>query len=117
MANFPTLSKLPSDISDKYIDKTIVGEFEGGYEHTRPRHTRNRQQFTVKYLYLKSADKTLLETFWKTTVRGMADSFTWINIKDNTSHTVRFASELDFEFAIDNPDDKYHNLTFSLKDV
>lgn len=90
MPTFPTLSVQPSyAIDESKEDATIHSPFEGGYEQTRPRFTRKRKSFVLRYKYLPSADKSTLETFVDT-VHGGADSFAWTNPITSVQHTVRF---------------------------
>jgi len=98
MPAFPTLSKNPEyPLSEDREDSTVRSDFEGGYEITRPRWTRTRKLFSVRYKTLPDADKTLLDTFMDT-VSGGADAFTWTHPKTSVTYTVRFAKPIKFEY-------------------
>ena len=91
MANFPTLTINPEvPLNENQEDPTIRSKFEGGYELTRPRFTRIRKAWTIKYRLLPAADKVLLDTFFNATVLGGADAFNWTNPITSVVYVVRF---------------------------
>lgn len=91
MATFPILSKNPVyPLEESYLDNTLRSNFEAGYELTRPRYTRLRRIFNVRYTFLPEADKTALESFYQTV--GCYDSFTWTHPGTGESITVRFVA-------------------------
>lgn len=91
MPTFPSLTKRPTyPLEEEREDATIRSSFEAGYEHTRPRFTRNRKMWKVKYKNMGATDKATLDSF-VTTVREGSDAFTWTNPQDNVAYTVRFA--------------------------
>lgn len=92
MANFPTLSRVPSyplDPDGELEDVVIRSPQTGGYNQTRPRTTRARRNFGVNYKALKDVDVNLLRTFETTTLRNGADSFTWTHPLSGTTYTVQ----------------------------
>lgn len=96
MATFPTLSRNPNiEIPERLPDEVIRADYEGGYEHTRPRNLRERRIFEVSYVennLLDTADIDLMRTFMRVTTRNCADSFGW-TCPDTTitgELTVRF---------------------------
>ena len=93
MPAFPTLSVKPIfPVGEVPEDPTVRSVFEGGYQHTRPRHTRNRRKFQLQYHNLPETDKSganKLDAFI-VTVKSGADSFTWTHPDTGTSYTVRF---------------------------
>ncbi len=117
MSTFPTLSMPPTfPLDEQREDATIRSSFEAGYEHTRPRFTKVRYTWNIKYNLLPSADKATLEAF-VTTVREGADSFTWTNPVDNVSHTVRFSQIPKYSCTLKNSDDSYFDCDFQLRSV
>lgn len=84
-------------LSEEVEDNTLRSEFEGGYEHSRPRFTRNRKTFGLTYRYITNADKTTIENLFRD-IRG-ADMFTWRHPKTNSEHIVRFVEPLKFEYV------------------
>lgn len=113
MPIFPTLSQKPEyPLSEEREDSTIRSQFEGGYEHTRPRFTRIRKTFGLKYSMLPDADKTTLDDFI-TTVKGSADAFTWTHPKYGTQHNVRFTKPPKFEYVQHG----YWNVEIELREV
>lgn len=117
MPTFPTLTISPTyPLDEQREDATIRSSFEAGYEHTRPKFTKVRYTWTIKYNMLPSTDKTTLENF-VTTVREGADSFSWINPVDNQSHTVRFSQIPKYSCILKNPDESYFDCDFQLRSV
>ncbi len=113
MADFPTLSRNPSyPFNEEYEDNTIRSPFEAGYEQTRPRYTRMRKTFTLKYEFLMNSDKTTLENFYYQ-MKGGAGSFNWTHPITNDTYIVRFAEPLKFE----NPLLNYWNVEIKLRQV
>lgn len=113
MDSFPTLSQNPSyPIDEDREDSTIRSDFEGGYQHTRPRYTRIRWIFDIRYKELPDADKILLENFINT-VMGGANSFSWTHPITLISYTVRFDKPPKFE----SMHHSYWETEFQLKEV
>ena len=92
MSNFPTLTRKPQEgFEEEYEDSVLRSDFEGGYEITRQKYTRMRKSFkNLKWVGLNATDKTAMDTFVTTTVKGGADSFNWTHPVTNTVHVVRF---------------------------
>lgn len=113
MLEFPTLSINPSyPLKEEIEDSVIRSDFEGGYEQTRPRFTRQRKTFTVVYKLLPDADKQTLENFYQQ-LRGGADAFTWTHPVYGTTHTVRFTKPIKFEYVFYN----HWNAEIELREV
>lgn len=116
MSAFPTLTAIQAvPMTEETEDATIRSAFEAGYEHTRPRFTRARKTWTIRYEYMSNTDKTTLDAF-VTTVRQGADSFSWTNPQDSVVYTVRFSSIPKYELVL-NRDGGYWNLDFQIKQV
>lgn len=94
---FPTLSKRPIDITRTGKDEAIRVSFEGGYEHRRPRYTRDTYKYTVTYDLLPSADIALLKTHWEEV--GCGTLFTWQD-KEGVSHSVYYDEPLSWQFFV-----------------
>jgi phage-related protein len=117
MPTFPTLNMLPTfPLDEQREDATIRSSFEAGYEHTRPRFTRVRYTWSVSYKMLPASDKSTLETF-VTTVREGADSFSWTNPVDSTTHTVKFIQIPKYSCVLQNEDTSYFDCDFQLRSV
>lgn len=99
MLAFPSLSVNPSyPLIEEWEDNTLRSDFEGGYQITRPRFTRTRRKFSIKYHFLSDGDKTALETFL-ITVKGGADAFNWTHPMTNVVYTVRFEKPPQFSYV------------------
>ncbi len=113
MADFPTLTVSCSfPINEDREDSTIRSGYEAGYEHTRPRFTRTRRKFTIKYQNILADDKEDLEDFVDT-VREGADIFTWTHPLTSITYNVRFDPIPRFELVGPN----LWNCEFGLKEV
>jgi hypothetical protein len=90
--NFPELDKKP-DVSGvlSYNDSTINSPMESGLEITRARFPRVRREWQVSYRNVLQSDSDALDSFIRTTVYGMAGSFTWTHPKTGEKVTVRFS--------------------------
>jgi len=119
MPTFPTLTKRPTyPLEEEREDATIRAPFEAGYEHARPRFTRNRKVWKVKYKNMGATDKATLDTF-VTTVREGSDSFTWTNPQNDTSYTVTFLQIPRFtcNLRLSTTGVSYFDVEFVLKQV
>lgn len=90
MPDFPTLTVNPEfPFEEEHVDSVIRTAFEAGYEHTRPRFTREIMIFHLSYPQLPDSDKVALEQFLQS-VRMGADSFNWTHPKTSVAYLVRF---------------------------
>lgn len=101
MADFPSLPNPVYPLVEEYEDNTIRSPFEAGYEQTRPRYTRMRKTFILKYEFLTNSDKTTLENFYYQ-MKGGAGSFNWTHPLTNETYQVRFAEPPKFENSLLN---------------
>jgi hypothetical protein len=115
---FPSLSKPPDRdrFREKYVDQTIKTDFDGGYEHTRPRSKRVRKEWTVGYTQLPESDRSLLDDFIKNTAVVGGNLFDWFHPLDGMEYTVRFTKppELEYEGFSDGP---VYKCEFDLREV
>ncbi len=84
---FPDINDNITEVNTTPEYATIKSEFEGGYQQTRERHSRNRQLIEAKY-FLSTADKNLLISHYNS-VRG-STAFDWTHPEDNITYTVRY---------------------------
>lgn len=117
MAVFPTLSINPSyPLDETREDSVIRSIFEGGYEYTRPRFTRIRRTWTLKYELLSQADKDALDNFL-VTVRGGADAFLWTHPVTNQTYNVRFVKPPTFSLSKYADGSHRYDVTIELREV
>jgi len=90
---FPTLPTPQFPIGTSNEDPTIASTFENGMEQTRPRFTRLRRTWTLKWNAMLNADRDTLAAFWITAAGGAAE-FTWSNPYDSQTYTVRFSGQI-----------------------
>jgi phage-related protein len=88
---FPILSSPPGiEFSEEAVDATIVNDLEGGYQSSRPRHTRDLYKYYVPFHFLNESDKDDLQEFFRQT-RRCAASFMWTHPITSTEIECRFA--------------------------
>jgi hypothetical protein len=96
---FPTLTKNPTIYNwseEMALDPVIRNEKEGGYVQTRARFTRTPWTWKLLYPAIPTADKVLIVAHEKA-MKGGAESFTWINIDDSATYTVRYKGKISYK--------------------
>ena len=111
--SFPTLTKNPSAIDEKSTVNIIKNQFDGGYKQVRERFSRDIKDFTVTYAALNEADKNALLSHYDT-VRG-STPFTWVNVDNSTSYTVRYTDSIDVKADAQMP--KLYAITLKMETV
>lgn len=74
--------------------RVLMTEFENGSEQRRRKGQNPVTSWDITTTPLNATDAGALETFYLTTVRGEADSFTWVHTDTGTSYNVRFDGDL-----------------------
>lgn len=114
MAAFPTLSKVPAyPLGEESEDAVIRSSSEAGYQITRPRFTKVRRKFEVKYEDCTQTDKNSLDTFYYTTLGNGSAIFQWTHPQTSEVINVRFAKPIKSSLAFDN----HYNIEFTLEEV
>jgi hypothetical protein len=99
MAVYPELAQDSQYFKELPENVAKVDETEGGYEVSRPQHTRTpRIAFQTGHTNLSQAEKNLFAAFWNE-VRGSSDSFAWIHPVTEDVYTVRFAKGFQPEYV------------------
>ena len=91
MPTFPTLSQgaaIEGFTVEPVFDPTLVNQMEAGVQTTRPQSTVVPRQWRFRFSGLTDADKTLLDTFFGTTVRWGGTAFDWENTDDGSTYSV-----------------------------
>ena len=109
---FPTIAP-PTKITIQPSFNTISAEFDGGYESTRERNTRDRKTFKIDFNLLTRTDKDLLIAHFDS-VRG-STPFDWTNIDDNEVYTVRYSKAPSTPTLASTPD--RFNISIEVKEV
>jgi len=120
MITFPTLHPesliADSTYSETQSDTSIVEEMDGGYEISRPLHTRPpTSEITFSIPYAKDSDKTLLKEFWAST-KGRSEMFEWYNFMTEETLIVRFAEPITYNY-VGFGESKMWEITIKLKEV
>ena len=109
---FPNINDNVTEVTMSPEFATIKVEFEGGYEQTRERHSRNRATLQVKY-FLSSADKDkLLEHY--NYARG-STAFVWTHPESGKNYTVRYTAAP--KVPSKGKSYGWHDITIQLKEV
>lgn len=103
MSDFPPVGLSQKEDSSQYDleleDNTIRSKSEAGYVFTRKRSTRRpRRHFKTGFTSINEADKALLVSFYDS-VGGGSSIFTWTDPTDDTEYSVRFVSNLKFDYV------------------
>lgn len=101
MAVFPTLSKAPAfplDPDGELEDAILRSPMEAGYEQSRPKFTRARRTYGLRYR-LMASDLAALRDFETVTLRNGADSFTWTHPIAGTTHAVRLTAPIKYAYS------------------
>ena len=97
-------------------DKTIRGSMEGGYEHTRPRHTRrNRRIFTTGFTDISQAEFEALEDFYDQV--GGHTNFNWVNPTNGENFVVRFEKPIAGKYIGAGGNHRYEVINVRLKEA
>ena len=88
MSSWPSIVA-PSNMTGEPVNPAITSEMETGIVVSRAKHTRTRERITVGWTAMPSTDFDTLMTFYKDTVKGSAEVFTWIQPMTGVSFTMR----------------------------
>ncbi len=94
---FPDIAAPVYPLHEDWEDVGISAGFEDGTEQSRPRFTRSRGSWTLRWNALKNADYEELIRFWKEDAQGKSVSFTWIHPVTGVARMVRFVQKQPFQ--------------------
>jgi len=102
--------------TEKFLSKSVKGELEGGYEHVRPRTTRqNRRVFQTGFTMISDALKVELENFFL--LKGDHTAFVYTHPVTNVTYSVRFQTDLTITYAGGGNNPKWSINTIEMKEV
>jgi hypothetical protein len=92
MANWPATIIAPwlTFVEDAF-NPIIVTEFEAGYTQTRPRFTRAKKRFILKWELMSIDQVDILRPFYDSMAGGAV--FTWTHPVSGTPYVVRFTKD------------------------
>lgn len=92
MANstWPSIQAPSYPLGENPEDAVIRSPYDAGYEQTRPRFTRNRTTYQLKWPAMSAADVATLRTFYITTLGNGAGIIDWTYPGTSTVKAVRF---------------------------
>lgn len=77
--SFPNISKPSYPLSIGLENNSIMSKFEDGTVQSRPKFTRSRRTFKVKWNGLPNDEYLLLENFIRNEAKYSAETFLWKN--------------------------------------
>lgn len=100
MAQIPLSTEQDSRLFEVEVeDPAVRVDIEGGYEVTRPRHTRTpRRTYRSGWTHLTDANRATLETFWDTH-KGGSVIFDWWHPVKALWIAVRFTKAISFKYV------------------
>lgn len=97
MANYPTLSIGPVyPLDQAREDNTIKSSAEAGYVLSRPRFTRARRSWTLKYKNMPQADVNTLDAAYNSAPSSI---ISWTHPETAATVNVRFAAPPKFSLT------------------
>jgi hypothetical protein len=91
---FPAIAKPVYPYDETPEDPGIQSQQEDGSMISRARFTKSRLSFSLRWKSLSKSDKSALMTFYRDTVKGCSEIFTW---------------------TCDNPSSEFYNQTFNVR--
>lgn len=77
--SFPNISRPSYPLTIEPENNSLVSKFEDGTVQSRPKFTRSRRTFTVKWNGLPNNEYIILDRFIRETVKYSAETFLWVN--------------------------------------
>ena len=99
---FPTISAPNYPLKLSPENNSIKSTFEDGSVQARRKFTRSRQKWTLTWNNLPQNEFDVLDTFVRNEACFSANSFTWTNPADNTTHEVYVSNYDGQELAVLN---------------
>lgn len=79
MISFPNIAKPSYPLGIEFENNSLMSKFEDGTVQSRPKFTRSRRTFTVKWDGLRNEEYLILENFIRNVVKYSAETFLWVN--------------------------------------
>lgn len=95
---FPSIANPVYPLNEGRENPAISSQMENGIVISRPRFTRIRKKWILKWTALKNDEYQVLMNFWDQMCGG-SQEFQWSNPITNVNYTVRFTGELNFQLA------------------
>lgn len=92
LIDFPSEIKAPDyPLPESLEDAVIRSNMEDGTVKMRPKFTRNRKTFEVKWEHLPDEQKQVFETFFAVTLKNGSLPFNWTHPKTGQQYVVGFS--------------------------
>ena len=79
MISFPNISRPSYPLNIDTENNSLMSKFEDGTVQSRPKFTRSRRTFTVKWNGLPNKEYLILDKFIRETVKYSSETFSWVN--------------------------------------
>lgn len=90
MANWPDIQNPSMPFEETVYKPQVKSESEGNYVHTRPRTSRARGRWPLRWPAMTEADYQTLLAFF---TANQGSSFTWTHPKSLVSYTCVFSTD------------------------
>jgi hypothetical protein len=90
MNNFPTIPNPDYPLDEETDFPAVRTQFENGATQSRPKFTRGRDAFTLRWTALAAAHLATLKAFF---LANQGAAFSWTHPQTAASHTVRFRDD------------------------
>jgi hypothetical protein len=95
---FPNVANPVYPLDEGRENPAISSQMENGMVISRPRFTRIRKKWILKWTALKNNEYQLLMNFWEQMCGG-SQEFQWVNPVTGVSYIVRFTGEINFHLT------------------
>ena len=99
---FPTISTPNYPLKLSPENNSIKSTFEDGSVQARRKFTRSRQKWTLTWNSLPQSEFDTLDNFIRNQACFSANSFTWTNPIDSTTHEVYVSNYQDPQLSVIN---------------
>lgn len=90
MPQFPNISTPSYGLDERVHKAQERTEFEGGYVQSRPKHTRHRHRWPLRWELLPEAEYQTLKTFFAANQGGQFD---WVHPWTGVTYACRFSAD------------------------
>lgn len=95
---FPNVANPVYPLNEGRENPAISSQMENGIVVSRPRFTRIRKKWVLKWTALKTNEYQVLTDFWDKVCGGSLE-FQWTHPVTGVVYTVRFAGDINFHLA------------------
>lgn len=112
MASWPSIANPIFPLEGHLRREQVRSTSDAGYVHSRPKWTRARGSWTLKWTRLSASDLATLSAFF---AANAGDTFTWTHPATATTYTVRFAEDELGQYSLVSPG--WYELTVQIEEA